>query len=133
MIDDEFERLLEAFKRRRADEAIRAMYESADRMKAREVDRALSKLDAQGDLTDEQRATVEDLADSLVGQLLAAPTKSLREAAAEDDWTTIQTAMHLFDPDFGAGSPRPAATESPRGARPDEIPEDRDASESLSE
>jgi glutamyl-tRNA reductase len=119
MIDEEFERLLEAFKRRRADEAISAMYESADRMKAREVDRALSKLSSQGDLTDEQRETVEALADSLVGQLLAAPTKSLREAAAEDDWTTIQTAMHLFDPEFEGAPPAPDGSESPREGRRD--------------
>jgi glutamyl-tRNA reductase len=37
--------------------------------------------------------------------LLAAPTKSLREAAAEDDWSTIRTAMELFDPDFDASDP----------------------------
>jgi len=42
------------------------------------------------------------MADSLVNQLLAPPTKSLREAAAEDDWSTIHTALQLFDPDFGA-------------------------------
>ena len=98
MIDDEHDRLLSSFKRARADEAIRGMYEGAERMKAREVDRAVTKLEAQGDLTEEQRETVEAMADSLVSQLLAPPTKSLREAAGQDDWTTIQTAMELFDP-----------------------------------
>jgi glutamyl-tRNA reductase len=133
MIDDEFERLLESFKRRRADDAIGAMYEAADRMKSRELDRAVSKLDAQGELTDEQRETVEALADSLVGQLLAAPTKSLREAAAEDDWTTIQTAMRLFDPDFGGDAPRPPETESPRSGRPDELPDDAEVPDHVGE
>ncbi|WP_054582951.1 glutamyl-tRNA reductase [Halolamina pelagica] len=98
MIDDEHDRLLSSLKRARADEAIRGMYEGAERMKARELDRALTKLEAQGDLTEDQRDTVEALADSLVSQLLAPPTKSLREAAGEDDWNTIQTAMELFDP-----------------------------------
>ncbi len=98
MIDDEHDRLLSSFKRARADEAIRGMYEGAERMKAREIDRAVTKLEAQGDLTEEQRETVEAMADSLVSQLLAPPTKSLREAAGQDDWTTIQTAMELFDP-----------------------------------
>ena len=109
MIDEEFERLLSSFKRRRADEAVSAMYEGAERVKSREVREAITKLDAQGELTDGQRETVEDLADALVGQLLAAPTKSLREAAENDDWTTIQTAMQLFDPDFGGapGGPPP--------------------------
>ncbi|WP_096389694.1 glutamyl-tRNA reductase [Halopenitus persicus] len=102
LIDEELDRLLESFKRRRADDAIATMYESADRVKARELEEALAKLDAQGGLNEDQRETVEALADALVGQLLAAPTKSLREAAGEDDLTTIQTAMQLFDPEFDA-------------------------------
>ena len=101
MIDEEFERLIASYKRRQADEAVSAMYESAERVKRREVDTALAKLESQGSLTDDQRETVSALADALVGQLLAAPTKSLRDAAAEDDWATIQTAMRLFDPEFG--------------------------------
>ena len=105
IIEREFERLLALFKRKRADEAISAMYESAERVKAREVATAFAKLDARGELTDEQREVIESLADSLVGQLLSAPTKSLREAAAEDDWTTIQTAMQLFNPEFDGELP----------------------------
>jgi len=102
MIDRELDRLLRSFKQKRADEAVSAMYESAERVKARELETAFSKLEAHGDLNDRQREAVESLADALVGQLLAAPTKSLRDAAAEDDWATIQTAMQLFDPEFGA-------------------------------
>jgi glutamyl-tRNA reductase len=128
MIDEEFDRLLEQFKRTRADEAISAMYEAADRTKQRELDQALSKLEAQGELNDDQRETVEALADALVGQLLAAPTKSLREAAAEDDWTTIHTAMRLFDPDFDidvetvAGDP-PEGIPAGAGGRPADAPD----------
>jgi len=117
MIDDEHDRLLSSLKRARADEAIRGMYEGAERMKARELDRALTKLEAQGELTDDQRETVEALADSLVSQLLAPPTKSLREAAGEDDWNTIQTAMELFDPttDVVDAEGAPDAAEEPAG------------------
>jgi glutamyl-tRNA reductase len=119
MVDEEFERLLEQFKRRRADDVIATMYESAERVKERELEAALSKLAAHGDLTDDQREVVASLADALVGQLLAAPTKSLRDAAAEDDWTTIDTALQLFDPEFGPASSDP---ESP--SAPDWVPED---------
>jgi glutamyl-tRNA reductase len=105
MIDAEFDHLLDRFKRKRADEVVAAMHESADRVKRRELERAIRKMEAEGGLTDEQREVVEALADSLVGQLLAAPTKSLRDAAAEDDWTTIATALQLFDPEFGADPP----------------------------
>ncbi|MFA9417023.1 glutamyl-tRNA reductase [Natrinema sp. HArc-T2] len=100
MIDHEFELLIEQYKRARADEAIAAMYESAERIKEQEVETALSRL---GDeVSAEQREIVEAMADSLVNQLLAPPTKSLREAAAEDDWSTIHTALQLFNPEFGA-------------------------------
>ena len=122
MIDDEFRRLMESYKRKRADEAVSAMYENAEALKRREVETALSKLEAQGELTERQRESVESLADALVGKLLAAPTKSLREAAAEDDWNTIQTAMRLFDPDFGGGPPDVATTDGPREASDEEPP-----------
>ncbi|NHN59653.1 glutamyl-tRNA reductase [Halorussus rarus] len=101
MIDREFDHLVESYKRKRADEVISAMYESAERVKERELSEALSKLDAHGDLSEEQREVVASMADALVSQLLAPPTKSLRDAAAEDDWATINTALQLFDPDFG--------------------------------
>ncbi|WP_254545855.1 glutamyl-tRNA reductase [Halomarina pelagica] len=99
MIDREFERLLSQYKRKRADEVIAAMYEGAEAIKGREVGRALSRLEATDDaFTDEQREVVESLADALVGQILASPTKSLRDAAEKDDWSTINTALQLFDP-----------------------------------
>ncbi|MFC7130979.1 glutamyl-tRNA reductase [Haloferax chudinovii] len=130
MIDEEFDRLLAAYKRKRADEAISSMYEAAEHVKRREVSTALSKLEAQGDLTDEQRETVESLADALVGQILAAPTKSLRDAAGDDDWTTIQTAMRLFDPGFGdlgaSGSAEPSEPSGPSIEFSSEPPEDLD-------
>ena len=100
IIDTEFDLLTEQYKRARADEVIAAMYESAERLKQRELETACSRLEATDEFTEDHRQIVEAMADSLVGQLLAPPTKSLREAAAEDDWETINTALHLFDPDF---------------------------------
>ena len=122
LIDAEFERLLDDFKRKRADDAVSAMYEAAERTKRRELREALAKLEAQGDLTDDQRETVVGLADALVGQLLAAPTKSLREAAVEDDWTTIHTAMQLFDPEFDGPPPATEAADAPAGADAPDVP-----------
>ncbi|EMA27452.1 glutamyl-tRNA reductase [Halobiforma nitratireducens] len=98
IVDREFDLLLDQYKRARADEAIAAMYESADRIKERELEKALSQLGE--DLSEPQREVVESMADTLVSQLLAPPTRSLREAAAEDDWETIHTALQLFDPHF---------------------------------
>ncbi len=129
IIREELDRILQAYKRKRADDAISAMYAGADRIKAREVDRAVSRLEAHGELNDEQRTTVEDLADSLVGQLLAAPTRSLRDAAGEDDWETIRTALKLFDPEFDAPPKRP----SEAGSGPEPVGAESGPPESVSE
>ena len=132
IIDDELDRILQAYKRKRADDAISAMYAGADRVKAREVDRAISRLEAHSDVSDVERETIEDLADSLVGQLLAAPTRSLWDAAGEDDWETIRTALELFDPEFDAPPERPTGAESgresagPESGPPESVTEELD-------
>ncbi|WP_435359471.1 glutamyl-tRNA reductase [Haloarchaeobius sp. DFWS5] len=118
LIDAEFENLLDQYKRKRADEVIASMYESAERVKGREVQTALAKLD----LDDEEREVVESMADALVGQLLAAPTKSLRDAAADDDWSTINTALQLFDPDFGPEDMPPFAALGDAEDMPSDVP-----------
>jgi glutamyl-tRNA reductase len=103
IVAEELEHLLTQYKRKRADRVISGMYESAERVKARELETAFSKLDLDG----EEREVVESMADALVSQLLAAPTNSLRDAAEEDDWSTINTALQLFDPDFGPDATAP--------------------------
>jgi glutamyl-tRNA reductase len=75
------------------------MYRGAERIKEAELRRALDRLDG---LDAEDEAVIESLADSLVSQILAVPTESLRNAAADDDWETITTAIELFDPTGGA-------------------------------
>ena len=121
MIDVEFEHLQSRYKRKRADQVISAMYESAERVKARELETAFEKLDG---FDGGQREVVEAMADALVNQLLAAPTKSLRDAAEQDDWSTINAALQLFDPEFGPENVTPPGVDSPDtpGAG-DEIPE----------
>ncbi|MFC3477223.1 glutamyl-tRNA reductase [Halobacterium litoreum] len=110
MIAEEFEHLLAQYKRKRADEVIARMYESAEGLKNREVATALRRLEAEtGEVCEAEREVVESMADALVSQLLAAPTKSLRDAAAEDDWSTIATALQLFNPEFEDGMPFDAA------------------------
>jgi glutamyl-tRNA reductase len=124
MIDEEFDRLVSQFKRKRADRVIAAMYEGAERMKARELNTALSRLEAEtdGELTDDQRAVVESLADALVGQLLWAPTRSLRDAAENDDWSTINTALRLFDPGADDSLDIPSTPDGPESV-PEEMRE----------
>ncbi|MFB6116909.1 glutamyl-tRNA reductase [Halosegnis sp.] len=117
IIDEELERLMAQYKRQRADQVISSMYEGAERMKESELQRALTKLESEGEFTDEQREVVESMADALVSQLLAPPTRSLRDAAEQDDWSTIHTALQLFDPTT-VGAPSGLAD-----ADPDELPD----------
>jgi glutamyl-tRNA reductase len=118
MVDEEFDHLISQYKRKRADEVISAMYESAERVKAQELDTAFEK----ADFDEEEREIVESMADAVVNQLLAAPTRSLREAAQQDDWSTINTALQLFDPDFGPEDVSPAALAN-RNAALERVPE----------
>jgi len=117
IIEEEFNRLLAQNKRERADDVISAMYEGAERIKARELEETFAKLE----LDSEQEAVVESMADAIVSQLLAAPTNSLRDAAEEDDWSTIHTALQLFDPNLESAAPQdvPFDPETPV----EEIPE----------
>lgn len=124
MIDEEFDHLISQYKRKRADQVIAAMYEGAERMKARELRTAVSQLEAEtdGEVTDEQREILESMADALVGQLLSAPTQSLREAAENDDWSTINTALQLFDPGADGSMKIPTIPEGPESI-PEEMRE----------
>jgi len=62
----------------------------------REVDVALRKLEARGDLSDRQRSAVRAMADGIVDALVAEPA---RTAARADDEETLRTVVDLFDPD----------------------------------
>jgi len=125
IVDEAFERLLTQYKRKRADGVISAMYESAEQIKASELERTLSELD----LDETETEAVEAMADTIVSQLLAPPTNSLRDAAEADDWETVHTALQLFNPHFGPeDAPSPAFVAAMQAAaegegRPDEVGE----------
>jgi len=117
IVDQEFERLLTQYKRKRADGVISAMYESAEQIKANELERTLSELE----LDEQETEAVEAMADAIVSQLLAPPTNSLRDAAEADDWETIHTALQLFNPKFGPDTaPSPAFVAAMQSATEEE-------------
>ncbi|MFO7925804.1 MAG: glutamyl-tRNA reductase [Halobacteriota archaeon] len=119
MIDDELDHLLSQYKRKRADQVIGAMYEGAERIKSRELRTAIARLESESDdgVSETEREILESMADALVGQLLSAPTQSLRDAAEKDDWSTIHTALRLFGPAFDLDPAAPPTA-------PDAIPEE---------
>jgi len=120
IVDEEFDRLLVQYKRKRADQVISAMYESAERVKAQELAQTFAKLE----LDEDSEAVIESMADTIVSQLLAPPTNSLRDAAENDDWTTIHTALRLFNPNLDAEDVPEEPGEMPiADLAPDEIPD----------
>ena len=126
MIDDELEHLLSQYKRKRADQVIAAMYEGAERIKSRELRTAISKLEGEADedgLSEAEREILESMADALVGQLLSAPTRSIRDAAENDDWSTISTALGLFGPGLEPEPANPPVSPDEPAGIPDEMRE----------
>jgi glutamyl-tRNA reductase len=95
ILDEELERFQAATSAREVAPVIVALRESAEALRAAELDRARSRL---GDLDDEQLASVEKLTQGLVAKLLHQPTVSLRQAAgtAKGD-RLVQALRDLFD------------------------------------
>ncbi len=108
IIDTELDHLQARYKRKRADALISGIYTKAERIKERELQQALSRLEARGDLPPAQQEAVESMADAIVSSLLADPTTELRDAAEAADNRTLRTAVDLFDPDLdGIGQQPP--------------------------
>lgn len=103
-------------KRERADGVVKAMYAGAEQIKQEELDEAIAALANEretGDVTTAEKRVLESFADSLVNQLLAAPTDSLRDAAENDEWETIATAIKLFNPETSDDT-EPRVSQVPR-------------------
>ncbi len=126
MIDGELEHLLSQYKRKRADQVIATMYEGAERIKNRELTTAISKLESESDgdgISEAEQEILESMADALVGQLLSAPTQSIRNAAENDDWSTISTALGLFGSGLELEPANPPVSPEEPAAIPDEMRE----------
>ncbi|MDY6817418.1 MAG: hypothetical protein SVG88_02060 [Halobacteriales archaeon] len=78
--------------------ALAELLEWTDDIATAEIDQAISQLDANGDLTDEQRAIVDEFGRRLSHRIVAAPAHSLRTAELADE-TTIEEALQLFELD----------------------------------
>ncbi|PSP16801.1 hypothetical protein BRC62_05535 [Halobacteriales archaeon QH_10_67_13] len=96
-------------RRRRAEDAVAELHERATDTKTEAVETALDRLD----LSPEEAAAVESMANSLVSRLLAAPTANLRGAAERGDWAELRAAAFDLDaavtvPDSATDDVRPA-------------------------
>ena len=85
---------LERYKRLHAEDVVAAICEDAERIKRREAEGALDKLEARGDLSGDQRDVIEEMTDAIIDQLLAVPITRIFEV---DDGPTLDTTVRLFD------------------------------------
>lgn len=74
-------------------QTIAKIRQQAESIRRKELQRALQRLNAEGELTDEQQAAVEALTERLVDQLLAVPRQRLNAVADEEE---AETVIELF-------------------------------------
>ncbi|MCG1008382.1 glutamyl-tRNA reductase [Halorubrum lacusprofundi] len=79
-----------------ADSVRRRLQRRSARIERREVEEAISKLEAHGDLTDEQRRTVRMLGSDLTRKLMVAPESRL-EQSSRDRPKSVRAVARLFD------------------------------------
>ncbi|GCF14654.1 hypothetical protein Harman_25890 [Haloarcula mannanilytica] len=79
------------------DEALTHIDSRGAKIRKEQLERTLSQLQADSELTADQRLAVERLSERLVDRLLAVPRASLQDAAQNADEETIETAMSLFE------------------------------------
>ncbi|MGZ4891168.1 MAG: glutamyl-tRNA reductase [Halobacteriota archaeon] len=95
IINQELNLLEEQYKKARANELIASLYQSAEELRIRELEKAHKRMQSADDLRNYQQI-LDDLTASIVNKLLFELTASLREAAANDDDDLMRSAHKLF-------------------------------------
>ncbi|MGZ5233422.1 MAG: glutamyl-tRNA reductase [Burkholderiales bacterium] len=95
IINQELNLLEEQYKRDRANELIASLYQNAEELRARELEKAHHRLRSEGGLSKHEQI-LDDLTASIVNKLLFELTASLRDAAANDDDDLMRSAHKLF-------------------------------------
>ena len=95
IINQELKLLEEQYKKDRANELIASLYQNAEELRARELEKAQNRLRSEGDLSKHEQI-LDDLTASIVNKLLFELTVSLRKAAANGDDDLMRSAHKLF-------------------------------------
>lgn len=79
------------------EEMLRRVRERAEQLRRREVETAIRKLEARGEVTEGQREAIDEMTEGIVEGLLSTPETAMREA----DERTLRAAMRVYglDPD----------------------------------
>lgn len=96
IIDEELELLKKQYKRQQADAIISALYSMVEKIREHEREEAINKLMVRHTIGDIERSVLDDMTHSFANQILAEPTKILRNAAEHDDERFLDTVADLF-------------------------------------
>lgn len=80
-----------------ASAAQQAIRRQAERIKARELQQAYNRLEADASVSTTEKAILASMATAIVDEIVASPVAVLDRADTYDD-DTVETALELFDP-----------------------------------
>ncbi len=96
IIEEELALLKRQYKRQMADSIISALYSKVEKIREQEQEAAINKLRSRHTIGDIEREVLDDMTNSFAKQILAEPTKILRNAAEHDDERFLDTVSELF-------------------------------------
>lgn len=103
IVEEELTLLRRQYKRQQADRIISALYSMIEQIREREREEAVNKLKARHTIGDVEREVLDDMTHSFANQILAEPTKILRDAAEKDDEVFLEAVAELFRLNGGKG------------------------------
>ncbi|MFZ2410498.1 MAG: glutamyl-tRNA reductase [Candidatus Methanoperedens sp.] len=96
IIEEELLLLKKQYKRQQADTIISALYSMVEKIREKEREEAINKLMSRHTIGDIEREVLDDMTHSFANQILAEPTKILRNAAEHDDERFLDAVAELF-------------------------------------
>ena len=96
IIEEELALLKRQYKRQMADNIISSLYSKVETIREQEREAAINKLRSRHTIGDIDCEVIDDMTNSFAKQILAEPTKILRNAAEHDDERFLDTVAELF-------------------------------------
>ena len=96
ILEEELKMLQRQYKRQQADRIISSLYLQIEKLREKECEEAINKLKARHTIGEIERNVLNDMTNSFAKQILAEPTKILRNAAEHDDERFLEAAAELF-------------------------------------
>lgn len=97
IINEELVLLNKQYKRQKADDIIAALYRNVYEIREEEKQKAVNKFRVKHTIEEFEETILENLTHSIANQILAEPTKILRDAAESDDDELLEAVARVFN------------------------------------